>query len=62
MKNLGRLVFTVQETSELLGLSTITIYRRLADGSIPSVLIGRRRLVPAAFFQKIEAGEVPANA
>lgn len=61
MKKLDRLVFTVQEASALLGLPTITIYRRLADKSIPSILVGRRRLIPASFFERIESGEAAVN-
>lgn len=36
-------------------LALATFNRRLADGSIPSVKIGNRRLIPAKFFDDLES-------
>jgi excisionase family DNA binding protein len=41
-----RYAFSIAETSVLTGLSTSTIYRRIGDGTLRTVLVGRRRLVP----------------
>ena len=42
----ARLVFTVQEVSKLLGLSRASTYEAVRVGSIPSIKVGRRILVP----------------
>jgi excisionase family DNA binding protein len=43
----ARTAFSIDEVSLALGVSRSTLKRRLADGTIPSVKIGRRRLVRA---------------
>lgn len=40
----GPLLLNQKEAAALLGISTRTLARRSADGTIPSFLIGRRRL------------------
>lgn len=44
--------FTLDESAEKLRISRPTLYRRLNDGTIPSVKIGGRRLVPSSFFEE----------
>lgn len=41
-----RLVYTVSEVQQLLGLGRSTTWDRIHDGSIPSVKVGGRVLVP----------------
>jgi excisionase family DNA binding protein len=41
-----RLVLTVEETAELLGLSRGAAYEGVRSGDIPAVRVGRRWLVP----------------
>jgi excisionase family DNA binding protein len=36
------------ETAQMLGIGRSTVFRLIADGELPSVRIGRRRLVPVA--------------
>jgi excisionase family DNA binding protein len=43
-----RLVLTVEETAELLGLSRGAAYEGVRCGDIPAVRVGRRWLVPRA--------------
>ena len=41
-----RLVYTVAEASELLGISRAFAYELVARGELPVIRLGRRRLVP----------------
>ncbi len=41
-----RLVFTVTEAANLLGISRAFAYELVAGGEIPVIRLGRRRLVP----------------
>jgi excisionase family DNA binding protein len=41
-----RLVYTVAEASELLGISRAFAYELVARGELPVICLGRRRLVP----------------
>jgi excisionase family DNA binding protein len=41
-------LLSVDEAAEALGLARSTLYRELGAGRLPSVKIGRRRLVPAS--------------
>jgi excisionase family DNA binding protein len=52
------LVFSVEETRGLLGLSRGLMYEAVRTGQIPSVRIGRRILIPRATLQRLldEAG------
>lgn len=51
-----RLVYTVREVQQLLQLSRGTTYERIADGTIPSIKIGARILVPKAELEKFLSG------
>src|SRR5262249_13726406 len=42
-----RLSYSLSEAEVLSGLSRATLYRRIADGSLRTAKVGRRRLVPA---------------
>ena len=42
------LVMTVEQAARLLGISRGLAYQGVRDGSIPSISIGRRRLIPTA--------------
>jgi excisionase family DNA binding protein len=51
-----RLVYTVAEAGELLGISRAFAYELLARGELPVIRLGRRRLVPkVALLSLIEA-------
>jgi excisionase family DNA binding protein len=52
MENAEKLL-TVREFAKLVRLSEITVYRRVEDGSFPSIKCGGRRLVPAAFLDNL---------
>jgi len=49
------LVLTAGETARLLRLSKTTVYDQIRQGSIPSIRIGKRILIPkAALMRKLE--------
>ena len=45
-RHVGRLVYTVAEAGELLGISRAFAYELVARGELPVICLGRRRLVP----------------
>ncbi|MGC2414573.1 MAG: helix-turn-helix domain-containing protein [Stellaceae bacterium] len=54
-----KLTYSVVETAALLGLSRNSTYARVKDGTIPSVRVGFRHLIPKAaldhFLQTLNA-------
>ncbi len=56
-----RLVYTAREVQELLGLSRTAVYDRLRDGTLPSVRVGARILIPRRslerFLERAESRE-----
>ena len=48
-----RLVFTVEEAAQLLGISRSFAYEAVQRGDIPSMRIGRRILVPKAALRRL---------
>ena len=58
-----RLVFTVAEAGELLGISRAFAYELVARGELPVIKLGRRRLVPKiALLALVGAGGSPPAA
>lgn len=53
-----RLTLTVGETAELLGISRSTAYEYVRTGELPSVVLGRRVLIPRHRLQRLLDGEV----
>ena len=49
----NRLVLTVEEAAQLLGISRSFAYEAVQRGEIPSMRIGRRILVPKAALQRL---------
>ena len=56
-----RLVLTVEETAELLGLSRGAAYEGVRSGDIPAVRVGRRWLVPRGRLLDLLNGEGGSN-
>jgi excisionase family DNA binding protein len=48
-----RLTVRVEDAAELLGISRGAAYARAADGSLPTIRLGRRLLVPRAALEKM---------
>jgi excisionase family DNA binding protein len=51
------LTFTVEEAARLLGISRTLAYQSVRDGTIPSVRIGRRYLIPRQALNKLLKSE-----
>ena len=48
-----RIVFSVEEARQRLGISRNLMYEAIRTGQIPSIRIGRRILVPRAALQRM---------
>jgi excisionase family DNA binding protein len=48
-----RLTLSVEQAGRLLGLSRGAAYARAVDGSLPTVRLGKRLLVPKSALQKM---------
>jgi len=48
-----RLAYSIAEAGMLLGLGQATTERLVASGSLPSIKVGRRRLVPAGALRRL---------
>lgn len=51
-----RLTYTIDEAAVLLGVSRNFAYAQVEKGAIPSVRLGRRRLIPRAALEKLLGG------
>jgi excisionase family DNA binding protein len=52
-----RRTMTVEEAGEVLGISRASAYQFAATGEIPTIRLGRRRLVPIAALDRL-LGEI----
>ena len=50
-----RLAYSPAEAAALLGIARQTLYARMADGTVPSLILGRRRLIRAAALERLLA-------
>ena len=53
MQDSERLILTVREASQLLGLSRSSVYQGALTGAIPHVRIGKRILIPKAALERL---------
>ena len=51
-------LISAEEAATRLGLHRITVYRMTASGELPSIKIGRRRLIPESAITSIIAQAV----
>ena len=56
-----RLVYTVAEAGEMLGISRAFAYELVARGELPVIKLGRRRLVPKAGLLALVGAAEPAR-
>ncbi|MGO9455909.1 MAG: helix-turn-helix domain-containing protein [Acidimicrobiales bacterium] len=56
-----RLVFTVAEAGELLGISRAFAYELVARGELPVIRLGRRRLIPKRALLELVGMDTAAN-
>jgi excisionase family DNA binding protein len=60
---LSRLAYSVPEASAAIGVGKTKLYALIAEGILPSTLIGKRRLIRAADLDALIAGQLgPAPA
>lgn len=52
------LYLSAQQVAEQLGVARITIYRRIADGTLPATRLGRKLLIPASYINQVEESGV----
>jgi len=60
-QNIEKLTMTVVEAGKMLGISRPTAFARVADGSIPSIRMGRRILIPIRAIERLLNGQQPAT-
>lgn len=51
-----RQAYSPSEAAQILGVSRAFIYLRMDDGTLPSVKLGRRRLIPRAAIDALFSG------
>lgn len=52
-----KLAYTLRETAQVLSIGERSVRRRINDGTIPSVRIGGRILVPVAGLRRVIEGD-----
>lgn len=52
-----KLAYSIVEFAAALGISRPTVYSMIHEGQIRTVLIGRRRLIPASEIERVLSGE-----
>lgn len=57
LRNTDRAALTITETAKILGVNPRTVSKGIADGTIPCVALGRRRLVPREKLLALFAGQ-----
>ena len=57
----ARLLLTPEEAARAVGLSRARLYQLLADGSIPSMKVGRARRIPVSELQGWIRREIAAQ-
>jgi excisionase family DNA binding protein len=60
MAERDRLVLTITEAAEVLGISRAFAYELCARGDLPVIRLGRRRLVPKKALLALVGGDVEA--
>lgn len=51
-----RQAYSPSEAANVLGVSRAFIYLRMDDGTLPSVKLGRRRLIPRSAIEALFSG------
>jgi len=60
IESIEKLTVNVEEAGRMLGISRPTAYDRVEDGSIPSIKLGRRILVPKIAIERMLNGQQAA--
>ncbi len=54
--------YSLAETAQRIGISRESAYNQAQTGDIPTVRVGRRRIVPAWFFRQFDEGPADRKA
>ena len=46
--------YTVKQLASVLHVSAITVWRKIKSGEIPAVRLGKRILIPGAYFEELK--------
>jgi excisionase family DNA binding protein len=52
---------SVDVAARRLGVHRLTLYAAIQRGEVPAIRVGRRQLIPAAWLNRVLAGEAPFN-
>lgn len=52
-----KLVYSIQEAADLLGISRSYVYEMVRNGTIPSLELGKKRVIPKVKFNQWVNGE-----
>ena len=52
-----KLVYSIQEVAELLGISRSYAYEVVRNGTIPALVLGKKRVIPKEQFKRWINGE-----
>ena len=47
-----KLVYSIQEAADLLGISRSYVYEMVRNGTIPSLELGKKRVIPKVKFNQ----------
>jgi excisionase family DNA binding protein len=53
VERVNRRTYSIEEAATVLGISRSAAYRAAARGEIPVLVVGRRKLVPAARLREL---------
>ncbi|MCA9852232.1 MAG: helix-turn-helix domain-containing protein [Dehalococcoidia bacterium] len=56
-----RLVVSVREAAEMLGVGRATMYELVNAGEVDSITLGRRRLIPVHSLRRLVGAPTPAQ-
>ncbi len=59
LENTTRAALSISKAAEFVGVDPRTLTRSLDEGSIPSIRIGNRRLIPTEGLRRFLAGDLP---
>ena len=62
MKPVEARFYSVREISIIFGCTTVSVYRWIKNGTLPSTKMGGRRLIPRDAIEVLATGTIPKEA
>jgi excisionase family DNA binding protein len=53
--------YTIDEAAKIIGIARVSAYAAVHDGTIPTIKIGKRLLVPKAALERLLSGQTSQN-